>query len=81
MNAVFRRLMDGAALVGMHRNLYWKTARGWELDSGAFLAGLEQAAGITADDLRQAGVRVLRRRPVPRWGSRPSGWRWSATTS
>ncbi len=48
MNAIFRRLMDGAALVGMHRNLYWKTARGWELDSGAFLGGLEEAAGTTA---------------------------------
>ena len=48
LNAIFRRLMDGAALVGMHRNLYWKTARGWELDSGAFLAGLEAAAGVAA---------------------------------
>jgi HAD superfamily hydrolase (TIGR01458 family) len=48
MNAIFRRLMDGAALVGMHRNLYWKTAAGWELDSGAFLGGLEAAAGVTA---------------------------------
>jgi len=48
LNAAFRRLMDGAALVGMHRNLYWKTARGWELDSGAFLGGLEEAADVTA---------------------------------
>jgi HAD superfamily hydrolase (TIGR01458 family) len=45
---VFRRLMDGARLVGMHRNLYWRTERGWELDSGAYIAGLEQAAGIEA---------------------------------
>jgi HAD superfamily hydrolase (TIGR01458 family) len=48
LNRIFRRLMDGAALVGMHRNLYWKTARGWELDGGAYIAGLEQAAGTTA---------------------------------
>jgi ribonucleotide monophosphatase NagD (HAD superfamily) len=40
--------MDGAALVGMHRNLYWKTESGWELDGGAYIAGLEEAAGVTA---------------------------------
>jgi len=48
LNRVFRRLMDGAALVGMHRNLFWRTADGWELDGGAYIAGLEQAAGIEA---------------------------------
>jgi HAD superfamily hydrolase (TIGR01458 family) len=48
MNAIFRRLMDGAELVGMHRNLYWRTSDGLELDGGAFLAGLEEAAGSSA---------------------------------
>jgi HAD superfamily hydrolase (TIGR01458 family) len=48
MNRIFRRLMDGAALVGMHRNLFWKTAEGWELDGGAYIAGLEEAADIRA---------------------------------
>jgi HAD superfamily hydrolase (TIGR01458 family) len=48
MNAIFRRLMEGAELVGMHRNLFWKTSGGWELDAGAYLAGLEQAAGVIA---------------------------------
>jgi HAD superfamily hydrolase (TIGR01458 family) len=48
MNRVFRRLMDGAALVGMHRNLFWKTAEGWELDGGAYIAGLEEAADTVA---------------------------------
>lgn len=43
MNRIFGRLMDGATLVGMHRNLFWKTERGWELDGGAYLAGLEEA--------------------------------------
>jgi len=47
LNRIFRRVKDGAALVGMHRNLYWKTARGWELDGGAFLAALGEAAGVT----------------------------------
>ena len=48
VNQIFRRLMNGAALVGMHRNLYWRTADGWELDGGAYVAGLEEAAGVTA---------------------------------
>ncbi len=48
MNRIFRRLMDGAALIGMHRNLYWKTGQGWELDGGAYIAGLEEASGVTA---------------------------------
>jgi ribonucleotide monophosphatase NagD (HAD superfamily) len=33
----------------MHRGLYWRTAAGLQLDSGAFVAGLEQAAGIDAE--------------------------------
>ena len=48
MNAIFRRLMDGATLIGMHRNLYWRTSQGWELDGGAYVAGLEEATGRRA---------------------------------
>lgn len=48
MNRIFRRLMDGASLVGMHRNLFWKTSDGWELDGGAYIAGLEEAANTKA---------------------------------
>jgi ribonucleotide monophosphatase NagD (HAD superfamily) len=32
----------------MHRNLFWRTRTGWELDGGAYVAGLEQAAGVEA---------------------------------
>lgn len=48
LNRVFRRIADGATLVGMHRNLYWRTAEGWQLDGGAYVAGLEEATGRTA---------------------------------
>jgi HAD superfamily hydrolase (TIGR01458 family) len=48
VNRIFRRLSAGAALVGMHRNMYWRTAGGLELDAGAYIAGLEAAAGVTA---------------------------------
>jgi HAD superfamily hydrolase (TIGR01458 family) len=49
LNRVFGYLQQGAALVAMHRNLYWRTDDGLQLDSGAFLAGLEEAAGIRAE--------------------------------
>jgi HAD superfamily hydrolase (TIGR01458 family) len=48
LNRVFQMLMDGATLVAMHRNLYWRTAEGWQLDGGAYVAGLEEATGRRA---------------------------------
>jgi HAD superfamily hydrolase (TIGR01458 family) len=48
LNRVFRRINDGAALIGMHRNLFWRTDEGLQLDSGAFIAGLEEASGRRA---------------------------------
>ena len=49
LNRAFGYLQGGAALVAMHRGLYWRTSEGLQLDSGAFLAGLEEAAGIQAE--------------------------------
>ncbi|WP_137990868.1 HAD-IIA family hydrolase [Streptomyces vilmorinianum] len=49
LNRAFHHVRDGARLVAMHRNLYWRTADGLDLDTGAFLAGLEQAAGVEAE--------------------------------
>jgi len=49
LNAAFGHLERGAKLIAMHRGLYWRTSQGLQLDSGAFLAGLEQAAAIHAD--------------------------------
>ena len=48
MNHIFRQVMDGATLIGMHRNMYWSTSEGLQLDGGAFIAGLEQACGTRA---------------------------------
>ncbi|MDT9687504.1 HAD-IIA family hydrolase [Streptomyces sp. P9(2023)] len=49
LNQAFRHVRDGAKLVAMHRNLYWRTADGLDLDTGAFLIGLERAAGVEAE--------------------------------
>jgi len=48
MNHAFRLLMNGAALVAIHRNLWWQTANGPGLDAGAFVKGLEHATGRRA---------------------------------
>ena len=48
LNAVFRRLVDGVPLVAMQRNRWWPTFDGPSLDAGAFVAGLEYAAGVEA---------------------------------
>jgi HAD superfamily hydrolase (TIGR01458 family) len=48
LNDVFGHLQRGAELVAMHRNLFWRTDAGMQLDSGAFLLGLERAAGTEA---------------------------------
>lgn len=49
LNQAFGHLQRGARLVAMHRGLYWRTDEGLQLDAGAFLAGLGQAAGTEAD--------------------------------
>jgi HAD superfamily hydrolase (TIGR01458 family) len=49
LNRAFGHLRSGAGLVAMHRGMYWRTDRGLRLDSGAFVAGLEQAAGVEAE--------------------------------
>ncbi len=48
LNHVFRMLASGATLIAMHRNLAWMTDEGLTLDAGAFIRGLEEAAGVKA---------------------------------
>jgi HAD superfamily hydrolase (TIGR01458 family) len=44
----FAELDAGAELYCLHRNRWWQTSRGPLLDAGAFVAGLEYAAGVQA---------------------------------
>jgi HAD superfamily hydrolase (TIGR01458 family) len=44
----FAELELGADLYCLHKNQWWQTSRGPLLDSGAFVAGLEYAAGVEA---------------------------------
>jgi HAD superfamily hydrolase (TIGR01458 family) len=46
LNQAFRLILDGAAFVAMHRNMYWRTSGGLELDTGAYVQALEAATGV-----------------------------------
>src|SRR5213592_114694 len=48
LNRAFHELDAGAELYCLHKNRWWQTADGPRLDAGAFVAGLEYAAGTEA---------------------------------
>ena len=48
LNAGFRYLMDGAELIALQRNRYWRTEDGLALDAGPFVAALEYASSKSA---------------------------------
>lgn len=48
LDVAFRQLRAGADFVAMHRNPWWMTPKGFTLDSGAMIAGLEFALGRRA---------------------------------
>jgi HAD superfamily hydrolase (TIGR01458 family) len=49
LNRAFAELRGGARLVALHKNGWWQTSRGPLLDAGAYVAGLEYAAGVEAE--------------------------------
>ena len=48
LNRAFNLVLNGASLIAMHRGLSWRTSAGMQLDTGAFLTGLERASGVEA---------------------------------
>jgi HAD superfamily hydrolase (TIGR01450 family) len=48
LDIAFRQLRAGAEFVAMHRNPWWMTPKGYTLDAGAVVAGLEFALGRRA---------------------------------
>ena len=49
MNRAFRLLTDGACLLALERDRCWRDHDGLSLGAGPFVAGLEYAAGCTAE--------------------------------
>ena len=47
-NEVFACLMRGAKLIAMHKNRFWQTEHGLQMDIGAFIHGLEYASNCQA---------------------------------
>lgn len=45
LNRAFQQLIDGADLVAVQKNRYWKSNEGLSLDAGPFVAALEYASG------------------------------------
>lgn len=48
LNEIFNRMMHGAQLIAIHKNHFWQTERGLQMDIGAFVAGLEYASNTEA---------------------------------
>jgi HAD superfamily hydrolase (TIGR01450 family) len=48
LDIAFRQLRAGAEFVAMHRNPWWMTPKGFTLDTGSIVAGLEFALGRRA---------------------------------
>ncbi len=48
LNKVFRELMAGSELIAMHKNKYFQTEQGLQMDIGAFVVGLEYLTGKEA---------------------------------
>lgn len=48
LDQAFRALMEGADLVALQKNRYWRTPTGLSLDAGPFVAALEYASGHRA---------------------------------
>lgn len=49
LNRAFRMVLDGAGLIALERDRYWRDADGLVLAAGPFVAALEYAAGVPAE--------------------------------
>jgi HAD superfamily hydrolase (TIGR01458 family) len=48
LNQVFNNLMNGAKLIAIHKNRFWQTEQGLQMDIGGFVDALEYASGVKA---------------------------------
>ncbi len=48
LNEVFHNLNKGAKLIAIHKNRFWETAQGLQMDIGGFVDALEYASGVKA---------------------------------
>jgi len=48
LNRAFNRLIQGARLIAVHKNRFWQTETGLNMDIGGFVAALEYCSGVEA---------------------------------
>ena len=48
LNQVFNDLTQGAKLIAIHKNKFWQTEHGLQMDIGGFVEALEYASGVKA---------------------------------
>jgi HAD superfamily hydrolase (TIGR01458 family) len=48
LNEVFNCLANGAKLIAIHKNRFWQTEHGLQMDIGGFIDALEYASGVKA---------------------------------
>ena len=48
LNEAFNCLAHGAKLIAIHKNRFWQTEHGLQMDIGGFIAALEYASGVKA---------------------------------
>ncbi len=70
MNEIFNCLMNGAKLIAIHKNRFWQTENGLQMDIGGFIDALEYASGTKArifgkpaGDFFQMAVSDMKLRP------------------
>ncbi len=66
LNSIFQQLINGAQLIAIHKNRFWQTEHGLQLDIGAFISALEYASrkqatiiGKPSPDFFQAALTEL----------------------
>lgn len=48
LNALFLNVMQGAKIIAIHKNRFWQTEQGLQMDIGGFISALEYATGTQA---------------------------------
>ena len=46
INDIFNKVINGSKILALHKGRYFKTSKGMQIDSGAFIKGIEYASSI-----------------------------------
>lgn len=60
LNSVFNQLMKGAKLIAIHKNRFWQTEQGLQMDIGGFVEALEYVSGTKAMIIGKPAVDFFR---------------------